>query len=288
MNLILGSAQFGLNYGVTNQFGQLKLREIKKILQHAISNNINIIDTASAYGKSEKNIGSFSDLNFKIITKLPQLSCKKVNIQKDINKIIKNSLNNLKINNIDTLLIHAPDQLLTERGDLIYKALNDLKDNKLINKLGISVYDTKILKEILNKYDIDVVQAPVNIFDTRFIKQDITSLLLERDIKLHARSIFLQGVLLNSENLPNYFKKWTNIFDEYRAWASNISLSPLDICIQFLKKNKMIEGIIIGVDSLDQLKEVIKSYNNDSDVDISPPEFINTNSDLINPTKWKI
>jgi aryl-alcohol dehydrogenase-like predicted oxidoreductase len=286
MNLILGSAQFGSDYGVTNKTGQIQLNELEKILKYSKANNINTIDTASAYGDSEKNIGLFNKLNFKIISKLPLLELEIPEINNEINKIVSSSLNNLRTKSLDTLLLHSPRQMLTQAGDTIYESLISIKNRGLVNNIGISVYDTETLIDISKKYDFDVVQAPVNIFDRRFISDEITNILIKKNIKLHARSIFLQGILLNPLNLHNYFQKWEDTFYDYQEWLNEARLTPLNACIQFLLKNSNIDSILFGVDSLKQLKDIIESIDNDYNLTI--PEFFFSDIDLINPTKWKI
>ena len=59
MTIILGSAQFGLNYGITNKKGKVSEQELVKILELAAESGITTIDTAPAYGSSEETLGKY-------------------------------------------------------------------------------------------------------------------------------------------------------------------------------------------------------------------------------------
>ena len=64
----IGTAQFGLNYGITNLNGIVEESEVRNILN---DNFYSYIDTACSYGVSEKIIGkNLLEKNKKIITKI--------------------------------------------------------------------------------------------------------------------------------------------------------------------------------------------------------------------------
>ena len=69
--IIIGTAQFGLDYGIANSTGKMKTNEIKKIIKYARTNYIKNIDTAHAYGDSEQRLGNVGIKNFNVIVKLP-------------------------------------------------------------------------------------------------------------------------------------------------------------------------------------------------------------------------
>ena len=168
--IILGSANFNQNYGVKKNF--IKKSEVKKLLNLAFKNKIKTIDTSPLYGKSEKIIGYFNNSRFKIISKIPrppkniERRCIKTWIKQ--NAII--SLKNLKIKKFECLLIHNANSLLSKNGNEIYKSIKNMKINGLTNKIGISIYDFNTLNKILNKFKIDLIQAPLNIFDQRLVE----------------------------------------------------------------------------------------------------------------------
>ena len=209
---MLGTSQIGSNYGVTNKntIDEVNAREI---INFCNSNFIKEIDTAIDYANSEKILGNIGVSKFSISTKLPNLKDNISNIESWIDKEINESLRRLNLPAIKTLYLHNPSDLRTKYGEKIYKKLEQLKNEKLINNIGISVYTPSTLINIINEFKIDVVQFPLNILDNRFNTKYIHDELESQSINIYLRSIFLQGLLVTkSINHHNYFSKWKFIF----------------------------------------------------------------------------
>ena len=167
--LVIGTAQFGQNYGITNSKGKVPKAEIKAILGQARCNQIYSLDTASSYGDSELILGNIGVSDFEIIAKLPALGQSNDKPYEVFSNSLKSSLKNLRKSSIETILLHRPEELLSSFGDDIYKSLLKLKDNGLANRIGISIYSPEFLGAIIPKYHFDVIQVPINIFDRRII-----------------------------------------------------------------------------------------------------------------------
>lgn len=286
MNKIaLGTAQFGSEYGIANSSGGLKVREIKEILNFSLDQNINLIDSAMGYGPSEKKLGNFDLNNFKIISKLPKLKGEIVNLEKWVRKKIEQSLENLKLDKIHGLLFHNPQDLLGTEGEKIYKILLNLKDEGLISNIGISIYSPKILEDLVPIYSLDIVQAPFNIIDKRIINSGWADKLNNMKIKIHVRSIFLQGLLLMpKEKIPFKFKKWIGLFEDLESWSEKHKIDKKEICLSFVKKFDFFENIIIGIDNLKQLEE-ISSFSS-KPIPKKFPDLYCDDELLIDPSKW--
>ena len=223
--IILGSANFNQTYGVKKNF--IRKNEIKKLFNFAFKNKIKTIDTSPLYGESEKIIGLFNNKRFKIISKIPKLprNIKKKNIKKWIEAIVKSSLKNLKIKRFEYLLLHDANSLLGKNGNEIYKSIKNMKISGLTSKIGISIYDFNILDKILKQFKFDLIQAPFNILDQRLIKTGWLKKFKEKNVEVHARSIFLQGTLLVRYNqLPKKLKKFKNNWIEWSDWLKKIDL----------------------------------------------------------------
>ena len=136
MGIALGTVQFGLNYGIANKSGQVKIGEVKKIIDIATKNNIDTIDTAISYGESEKLLGNAGINDWKIITKLPIIPNGSVNTKKWVKKQISSSLSRLNITHLEGVLLHQTKQLLESEGSQVWSALQELKQDGVINKVG--------------------------------------------------------------------------------------------------------------------------------------------------------
>ena len=280
MKLALGTVQFGLDYGILNTTGQAPLEEVKKVLKLAKEHNIDTLDTAARYGNSEQVLGEVGVNNYRIITKTTPL-------KNGVDRVIKGfyqSLDNLNIGQVDGLLIHNIDDVKDKRfGDLFHK-LNELKEEGLINKIGFSTYTPDQVDFLLENFDFDLIQVPFNIFDTRLIEGGQLQALKKKNIEIHARSIFLQGVLLDFDNLSSYFSTWKGRFNEYQTIAKEKELSLLEYALNFVLAVQEIDRVLVGVNSELQLKGILQAINKRSDLSAYPINEIN----LLNPSLWKV
>jgi hypothetical protein len=287
LNLSLGTAQFGLPYGVANQNGQIPYREAEKIIQFAEDNSIPYLDTAIAYGISETVLGEIGVANFKITSKLPQFPNNE-RVDSWIERLVESSLNRLKLNQLDSLLLHRSNDLLSDYGEDAIETLNRLKQSGLIANFGISIYSVSEIEECLSRYDFDTVQAPLNLIDRSLIQSGWMDKLKQKKIQIHTRSVFLQGLLLmDPSTRPKKFNKWNKIWEVWDGYIQNSKSKRLDVCLNFIKTIDGIDRVIVGVDSLTHIKEIFTSYISPNKLEISELIYMNSeDTDLINPSHW--
>ena len=280
--IALGTVQFGLDYGITNHSGQVAIDEVKDILDYAKTNNIDTLDTAARYGNSEQVLGGVGVNNYRIITKTTPL-------KNGVDGVIKGfhqSLDNLNIGQVDGLLIHNIDDVKDKRfGDLFHK-VNELKEEGLINKIGFSTYTPDQVDFLLENFDFDLIQVPFNVFDTRLIEGGQLQALKKKNIEIHARSVFLQGVLLNFDNLPSYFLTWKKQLIEYQKMVENSGLSLLEYALNFSLNIQEIDKTLVGVYNLQQLQEIITASQKKIKTKLIP--FSINDINLLNPVHWNI
>ena len=274
----MGTAQFGLDYGISNVSGQVRPNEVKNILSIARSNNIDILDTASGYGNSEKALGDAGVHSFKIVTKTRSIKSGVDNVLKSF----KQSLENLRIESVNGLLIHNIEDVQDKEFDILYEELNNLKQDKLINKIGFSTYTPKQVDFLLDNFDFDLIQVPFNVFDVRLIEGGQLQALKNKSVEVHARSVFLQGVLLDFNNLPNHFLTWQNQFDKYQVLVNSSGLSLLEYALNFALNIKELDKVLVGVNNANQLIDIINS----SKISVDLKAFSIDDVDLLNPSLW--
>ncbi len=267
--ICLGTVQFGMDYGITNDSGQISKDEAKLIFAKAYSNNIEFIDTAQSYGNSEKIIGETQPKhnNFKIISKISPDEKKYWN-QSDVEnweKQFQFSLQLLKKESLEALFIHRSIDLLRKDSQILIDWLDSLKSRSLIKNIGVSLYSKDELKYIpLQK--IQMIQFPVSIFDQRFIQDGTLQFLKSQGIKLLARSIFLQGLLLKkSINWPKFINpKFARFHKKLNACLLKENVSLLEASLGFALRKELIDFILIGISNLDELCEIIGVLQNES------------------------
>ena len=194
--LALGTVQFGGRYGVANISGQVPQAEVAAILQRARAAGIDTLDTAIAYGCSESSLGEAGVASWRVITKLPALPDGGSDVAKWAEAQVLGSLQRLRTTQLEALLLHQPADLLGPNGARFIEALAVLKSRGLIRCAGISIYDPAELARIWPVWRPELVQAPCNIFDRRLLDSGWLAGLSRHGVRIHIRSVFLQGVLL--------------------------------------------------------------------------------------------
>jgi aryl-alcohol dehydrogenase-like predicted oxidoreductase len=295
MKLALGCVQFGLPYGVTNKMGQVPITEIEKILACAKQVGITTLDTAAAYGNSEEILGQIALKDcFDIVTKVPALSN---GDPQDIHGIVTDSFAKLKVKQLKALMFHHADDLLTSNGPLYYEAAKQFVTNHTISQLGVSVYHVQQLTRLLAQFSFDVVQLPANWLDQRFLTPKVYRQLATKSIEVHARSLFLQGILLQPlEDLPDYFLPFKSWIAAFHSLCLRCHCQPLTLALALVHLHPMIDKAVVGCCSLQQLEEIIEHYQKAEQLTHQNHELLtrvgakiaSDEQKLINPSLWSI
>ncbi len=284
--LALGTVQFGTSYGVANTLGQVSREEIALILRHAWSAGIDTLDTAIEYGESELRLGEVGVGQWHIISKLPEIPKACTDIPTWVQDSVKDSLGKLGVSRLRGLLLHRSQQLLGPQGEVLYKALVAIREQGKVEKIGVSIYSPDELDALCPYYSFDLVQAPFNILDRRLVASGWLARLHQAGTEVHVRSIFLQGLLLmDAANRPEKFNRWQPLWDEWHSWLVDHESTSLQACLGFAQSQPDISRIVLGVDSLQHLKEIIATNHMDSI--IFPADLKCADIALINPAEWK-
>ncbi len=289
MKLGLGTAQFGLDYGVSNTTGMVSEDQIAEILQFAATHDICYLDTAPAYGNAEQVIGKLLSSNqlqdqFNVMTKFQKLSLTTLlGIQSDF----FTSLRKLNSEKIYGVLVHDASDLLSEEGTALYKFICDLKQKGFIEKWGVSVYSPQELITVMDQFDIDLVQLPLNLFDQRFLVDQLLVRLKQNNIEIHVRSVLLQGLLLMElTHLPLHFSPYKTHFEKYNDFLQTNGRSALRAAIGFVSQIDQVDVAVVGVNHLKQL-EAIVACSGQPDIK-GYGSLATIQSEIIDPRTWNL
>ena len=284
MKLALGTVQFGMAYGIANPQPQISYAESAAIIEYGRCNGITLLDTAIDYGDSELRLGQIGVDSWKVVSKLPEIpECE--NISKWIGESVRESLDRLGAESLYGLLLHRPAQLLGHHGAEIYRALQQLKDDGLVKQIGVSIYSPEELDAIFAMGDFDLVQAPFSILDRRMISSGWLSKLADQGVEVHARSVFLQGLLLMAiDHRPKKFDHWSNLWARYHQWVDKSGISQLEACLGYALSIPEIQQVVVGVNGLNHFKEVITAAS--SPCHVPPSDLYAEDVSLLNPVAW--
>lgn len=255
--MILGTVQLGLKYGINNKTGKPSKEQACEILDYAYNNGIHILDTASSYGDSEKIIGEYTLMtgnSFDICTKLP------IEIKNDIAVVVDESLEKLRYNNLHTIYLHRFEQCKDKN---ILNQLNELKNKKIIKKIGISIYEPEELCYIFTELskEIDVIQIPFNILDCYRWQENNLLQQAHEKFTIYARSIYLQGLLLTGSQNKKIEKVENSLI-----WLDELSreknISVAELAMSYVKNESSITDFIVGCENIGQLKQNINMLQN--------------------------
>lgn len=284
--LVLGTAQLGTDYGIAYKSKKIPSKEFQLIMDLARDSGINAIDTAMAYGDSQKVLGQIGVNGWSITSKLCAVPNNISSIDKWFYDSIEIILQELNIRKIDTLLIHDVKELFGIFGRSIIKLMHSSKLKGYVTNIGVSIYAPEDLNKFYNDFQPDVVQCPYNIFDQRILTSGWLDKLTSDNVEVHARSIFLQGLVLRDiSELNLYFNPWLSYFNRWESYCRENNISKLQAALGFAKSEKRIKKIIVGIENCYQLGEIIKAYSADINHTFQGScEDI----DLLNPLMWKI
>jgi aryl-alcohol dehydrogenase-like predicted oxidoreductase len=283
--LALGTVQFGLAYGVANKIGMTAAADAGRTLEFARGLGINTLDTAVGYGQSEAVLGALGVDGFRIVTKLPEIPSGESNVRSWVAGQVRGSMERLRVSKLSAVLLHRPGQLLEANGDRLYSALRELKECGVVGKIGVSIYDPSELEYLVSRFEFDLVQSPLSILDRRLIETGWASRLIGEGVEIHARSCFLQGLLLMPiQDRPVKFGRFDPIWREWQRWLDANNLSSLEACVRYVVSCPEISRVVIGVDSVSQLAEIASSAKGAIPElphwPCSPPAL------LLNPSNW--
>lgn len=261
------------------------------MLDIAAQVGVELIDTAAAYGESESVLGRSlpAGHSFRIVTKTIPLRPRK-NGAKDAERIeqgFRASLGNLGQRRVYALLVHHAEDLLAPDGARLVEVLRKLKAEGLTEKIGVSVYDQRQIEAIQSRHSVDVVQAPVNVLDQRLLASGTLTRLREQGVEVHARSVFLQGLLLmDPDRLGAHFQPAVPTLRRFHEFAREKGMTPLQAALAFVADLKDIDYAVIGVTRHEELQEIAAAFRPQPDLRDSLASFALQDESVLNPARW--
>jgi N-acylneuraminate cytidylyltransferase len=283
--LILGTAQIGMHYGVNNSSELLTVEQSLEILNCAKENGIIELDTANAYGESERIIGMYNRCASPFIVNTKVVKTNFVHLRTHVQKL----LIKLGVKKINTLYIHKINEFIDNSH--VLSELVNLKNEGIIDNIGVAVYTNNDIDFVMDFNEINIVQVPFNLLDNENVRGEKLRQLKISKKEVHVRSIFLQGLIFaNPNNLPEYLSILKPYLIQLNKISSSTNYSIANIAFQYALSKPYIDKILFGIDNINQLKSNINEIHKE----VSPEVFrlidhINVKEiELLNPGNWQI
>ncbi len=282
--LALGTVQLGQTYGIANRSGQVGFEEAATIVARAREAGLDTLDTAATYGDSEQRLGEIGVEGWRVVSKLPGLPEETTDVGTWVDSSVTGSLSRLRIPALHGLLLHRPADLQGPHGEELQAALVAQRDRGRAAKIGVSVYGPDDLAAVWSRFQPDLVQVPFNVIDRRLVTSGWLERLGAAGVEIHARSAFLQGLLLMNRR-PAFFERWQPLWEQWRGWLDSAGLDAVRACIGFALSQPGIDRVVVGVDGVGQLDDILA--NVDVPVAAPPQDLMSEDPDLIDPARWE-
>lgn len=288
----LGTVQFGFDYGVANVSGRPDDDEVRNILRDAVDCGIETIDTAAAYGDSEAVLGRCLPRTaaVRLVTKTRPLRerMEESDAAAWVREGFVRSLQRLRRDSVDALLVHHAADLLGPLGAAIFSELARLRKEGRVRRIGLSAYTGAEVDAALERYDIDLIQIPVNVLDQRLLSGGQLLRLRERAVEIHVRSVFLQGLLLmEPANVPAYFSTIRPMLQSWRDALTEGGMTPAEGAFAFVQSLD-VDVVLVGVENAQQLQSNQKDFSRAHDGQLDFRRFAMDNEAFLNPSRWKL
>lgn len=288
----LGTVQFGVPYGITNTAGQVPPREVSAILECARNAGVRTLDTAALYGDSERAIGAAGADGFEIVTKTSKAAGadSAAEAVDRLERTFATSLERLGCSRVHALMAHEADDLLGPYGSALWAAMERIAARGLVSRIGASVYTAAQIDALLDRFPISIVQLPINAVDRRLVEGGQLARLDAAGVEIHARSVFLQGLLLAPvERIPTRFAPLADKVRGLDGAFAERALSRLDGLLAAVLQCREIDRLIVGVTSAGELAEILAAASRaetaiGAPFDLSP--FAVTDARILSPALW--
>ena len=283
--LVLGTVQFGLDYGITNNAGQISDSSVKEMLSFAEQNHINLFDTAADYGNSQYRLGKLAPAgsNTGYVTKF---SLPSDGSSPTPENIFRDSMDLLNVVKLHGVLFHKLSDLSDSRFEDAKSILQAGRDSGIISRIGVSIYNREDLLLALEIFpDLDLLQIPANVLNVSLLETDEVRMLKSRGVEIHVRSVFLQGLLLTSPSqLSDFFEPLKPALIELQSVAEETGKSVLELVLAKIRHHTSVDAVLVGATTVGELAEITSAW--ESAREFKDFELPAVPQDILDPRIW--
>ena len=258
MDLVLGTAQWGTHYGLTNERGELTDCEVTEIVSAALAAGVTAADThrttdpKQGYGRAQARLRPWAR-DFRITTKIYGRSDVPISEQLAI------TLTELDIPRVHACLVHDWALLSDEERRSTAQALAAVRASGEATKVGVSAYgEAEVASAIEHFESLDVVQVPASVVDQRLVNSAVLHALNDAGAEIQVRSIFLQGLLLEPRATASLAAHPD--IRRFHLFCEENGITPLAACLSFIKSLEWASQVVVGVTGADELKQVADTW----------------------------
>lgn len=280
---MLGTAQFGAGYGITNRVGRLSDAAVAEVCEAAIAGGVCVFDTSPFYGDAQQRLGElttpFGEIEYVSKFGLPDYGTP------DGGTIIDETLRTLGVDRLRGMLFHRVQDLRDPRTDEVWALLRSAQADGTIGRIGASVYDLADLEAALRLPGIDLVQLPGNLLDRRLIDHPVLQTFHDDGGEVHVRSAYLQGVILCCpSDLPEALSGLRPVLIKLRDSAREAGHPLIELALGFLKHHPVVDSVVVGALTADEIAATIEAWDRAPETDFETGML---DPALLDPRSWQ-
>lgn len=277
-DLVLGTAQWGASYGITNQHGRPSDADLAVIVADAEHAGVTAIDTALAYGDAQVRVAPFAE-RFWVSTKVAGGG--------DVAEQVGLCLEQLQVTSLDAVMLHDWDALDESARASAVSVLGELASEGVIERVGVSTYGASGVDAAVNVFAsedavLGIVQVPANAIDRRLDSCPSLNVLSAQGCVVQVRSAFLQGLLAGHGGgelgLRPAVLAW-------RDWALQQPGGLVGAALAHVTALPWVSHVVVGAASLDEWAEVCSTWK-DVAPHSAPEHLASTDEVLLDPRRW--
>lgn len=277
-DLVLGTAQWGSAYGITNSRGRVTDVDLRLIVAEAESVGVTAIDTALSYGDAQVRIAPIAE-RFWVSTKIAGLG--------DVAGQVGLCLEQLHMTSLDAVMVHDWEDLDESERASAAKVLGQLSSEGVVERVGVSAYGAPGIESAIEAFSatdtsLGIVQVPASAIDRRLDACAALNFLNAQGCVVQVRSIFLQGLLagLGGGRLGSHVDVLA-----YRDWASIEHGGAVSAALAHVKALPWASQIVVGATSLAEWEEVCAAWR-DTQPMYAPMTLASQDEVLLDPRRW--
>lgn len=291
--LTLGTAQWGLDYGVANRTGRATSEAVAAMLSTARDAGVATLDTARAYGGAEAVIGALADSRWRVITKLAPDVAGPSRSRAEARGLAEASLDAsraaLRREQLDAVLLHRAEQRRAS-GGAAWDVLRSGREAGRIGAIGISVVRVEDAPEAIDDPGVEIVQVPASLLDRRLASAGFFDHARQRT-EVFVRSVFLQGVAhLPADSLPSHLRSLAPVLGNLDRLAAEVDATRADLFLAWARLRLPDARVVIGCETAAQLETNLDSWTRielDEVVPAAEELVPDLPDELLDPWRWE-
>jgi aryl-alcohol dehydrogenase-like predicted oxidoreductase len=257
--LMLGTAQFGMSYGVANRTGQPAYRDVVAMLKAAIEGGVNCFDTAAAYGCSEELLfRALHELGMAdrvvVVTKVRPLTAEELTdsarAARAVEQSVAESRRRLGIDCLPVVLFHR------ETDAEYLPLLEQLSRRGWLRHAGVSCdHRPGPAARFAEQSGVAALQLPANLLDRRHQQSGVFATASAHGVAVFVRSVYLQGLLRMPEDaIPPALHEVIPARRRLVAIADDAGLTLGELAVRYMLAQHGVTCVLTGVETVAQVR----------------------------------